>query len=82
MRTAPGKTRGQIVLTVELGDGTAGLDDDSRFAVSRWRHVWLVVRALASMDPRFRREMQRQGKAPAPAPARRSGPSLTATLPE
>lgn len=80
MRTAPGKTRGRIVLTVDLGDGTAGLDDDSRFAGSRWRHVWLVLRSLASMDPRFKREMQRRGKAPASAP--RSGPSLTATLPD
>jgi superfamily II DNA or RNA helicase len=80
MRTAPGKTRGRVVLTVDLGDDTAGLDEDSRFAASRWRHVWLVLRALASMDPRFKREMQRQAKAPAPAP--RSGPSLTATLPD
>jgi len=80
MRTAPGKARGRIVLTVDLGDGTAGLDDDSRFAASRWRHVWQVLRALASMDPRFMREMQRHSKAPAKAP--RSGPSVTATLPD
>jgi superfamily II DNA or RNA helicase len=80
MRTAPGKTRGRIVLTVDPGDGADGLDDDSRFAVSRWRHVWLVLRALASMDPRFRREMERRGKAPASAP--RSGPSLTVDLPD
>jgi superfamily II DNA or RNA helicase len=80
MRTAPGKARGRIVLTVDLGDGAAGLDDDSRFAASRWRHVWQVLRALASMDPRFRREMQR--KAREPARERRPGPSLTATLPE
>jgi superfamily II DNA or RNA helicase len=80
MRTAPGKTRGRIVLTVDLGDDTAGLDEDSRFAASRWRHVWQVLRALASMDPRFRREMERRAKAGMSAP--RSGPSLTATLPE
>jgi superfamily II DNA or RNA helicase len=80
MRTAPGKTRGRIVLTVDLGDGTAGLDDDTHLAVSRWRHVWLVLRALANMDPRFKREMQRGAKAPAATP--RSGPSLAVTLPD
>jgi superfamily II DNA or RNA helicase len=81
MRTAPGKTRGRIVLTVDLGDGAAGLDDDSRLAVSKWRHVWLVLRSLASMDPRFRREMQgRHGKMRAAGPRR--GPSLTVSLPE
>jgi superfamily II DNA or RNA helicase len=80
MRTAPGKERGRIVLTVDLGDGAAGLDDDSRFAASRWRYVWQVLRALASMDPRFRREMERQAKARTSAP--RSGPSLASTLPE
>lgn len=78
MRTAPGKTRGRIVLTVDLGDD--GLDDDTRFAASKWRHVWRVLRALASMDPRFKREMDRQAKTP--APAHRSGPSLAATLPD
>ncbi len=81
MRTAPGKTRGRIVLTVDLGDGTE-LDDDSRFATSSWRHVWQVLRALASMDPRFRREMQRQGKARTRTPAPASGPSLTVNFPD
>lgn len=81
MRTSPGKTRGRIVLTAGLGDGPDGLDDDSRLAASRWRHVWLVLRALARMDPRFRREMQRRSQAPAPRPGLRSGPSLTLTLP-
>ncbi len=81
MRTAPGKARGRIILTVDLGDDAAGLDDDSRFAASTWRHVWNVLRALASMDPRFKREMQRQAKGPARAP-RPSGPTLTADLPD
>jgi superfamily II DNA or RNA helicase len=80
MRTAPGKTRGRVVLTVDLGDDAAGLDDDSRFAASRWRHVWQVLRVLASMDPRFHREMQRQAKERAPRPAT-AGPTLTAMLP-
>lgn len=79
MRTAPGKARGRIVLTVDLSDDAAGLDDDTRFAASTWRHVWHVLRALASMDPRFKREMQRQAEASARAP--RPGPSLIATLP-
>jgi superfamily II DNA or RNA helicase len=80
MRTAPGKARGRIVLTVDLGDSASGLDDDSRFAASRWRHVWHVLRALASMDPRFRREMQRQSKGP--VKASKTGPALIADLPE
>ena len=79
MRTSPGKARGRIVLTVDLGDD--GLDEDTRFAASKWRHVWRVLRALASMDPRFKREMDRQAKG-APAKAHRSGPSLAATLPD
>jgi superfamily II DNA or RNA helicase len=78
MRTAPGKTRGRIVLTVDLGDD--GLDEDTRFAASKWRHVWRVLRALASMDPRFKREMDRRAKTP--GTPHRSGPSLTATLPD
>jgi superfamily II DNA or RNA helicase len=80
MRTAPGKTRGRIVLAVDPGDSTDGLDDVSRLAVSRWRHVWLMLRALASMDPRFKREMQRPGTAR--GPARRHGPTLTVDLPD
>lgn len=67
MRTAPEKARGRIVLTVDLGDDAPGLDDDSRFAASRWRHVWQVLRALASMDPRFKREMQRKSKEASPS---------------
>lgn len=81
MRTAPGKTRGRIILTVDLPADPGGLDEDSRFAVSTWRHVWYVLRILASMDPRFRREMQRQSTPPGSAKAPR-GPTLAATLPE
>jgi superfamily II DNA or RNA helicase len=81
MRTAPGKTRGRIVLTVDLGEDPDRLDDDSRFAVSRWRPVWLVLRALASMDPRFRRELHRDPAAHSGPWSGRKGPRLDLVLP-
>ena len=51
MRLAPGKTRGRVVLAVTTGG--AGVDEDTELAGTAWRHVWTVLRALASMDPRF-----------------------------
>jgi superfamily II DNA or RNA helicase len=50
MRVAPGKTRGRVVLAVDPG---ADLDEDTAFAATSWRHVWITLRALASMDERF-----------------------------
>lgn len=39
MRTAPGKTRGRVVLAVEL---PPELDEDTALAGSTWRHVWIT----------------------------------------
>jgi superfamily II DNA or RNA helicase len=50
MRLAPGKERGRVVLAVTTG---SGLDEDTELSSTAWRHVWITLRALASMDPRF-----------------------------
>lgn len=50
MRLAPGKTRGRVVLAVDMAADT---DADTELGGSAWRHVWAVLRALASMDERF-----------------------------
>ena len=81
-RAAPGKARGRIVLAVSLAD--AGLDEDTALSGSNWRHVWVTLRALASMDPRFAARLRHQLE---PDPdrdprARPPGPGLGVDLPE
>lgn len=82
MRTAPGKDRGRIVLTVALGRDD--LDVDTVLADTAWRHVWVVLRALAAMDPRFATTLRSFTRhTPWPGGARpHAGPGLFVGLPE
>lgn len=82
MRTAPGKQRGRVVLTVALDRDD--LDVDTQLADTAWRHVWVVLRALASMDPRFTKTLRACTRhAPWPGGSRpHAGPGLYIGLPE
>lgn len=79
MRLAPGKERGRVVLAVTAGG--ADVDEDTELSGTAWRHVWITLRALASMDPRFAQRLQSRltpGNLHAGA---HNGPGLTVTLP-
>lgn len=81
MRTAPGKQRGRVVLTVSLDRDD--IDADTALAASAWRHVWVVLRALAAMDPRFAATLRNRQRNPWPGgPRPHSGPGLEVDLPE
>lgn len=78
MRAAPGKTRGRIVLPVSLGnERAAGLDTDTVLATSVWRPAWTVLRALATVDPRFEAHLREPRK----SSTTRRGPRLVTDLP-
>lgn len=81
MRLAPGKTRGRIVLAVTTSG--ADIDEDTELAGTAWRHVWITLRALASMDPRFAAQL-RNGPNPWTGGEHRphSGPGLRLALPD
>lgn len=78
MRLAPGKDRGRVVLAVTTGGG--GLDEDTELSGGAWRHVWITLRALASMDPRFAARLQAT-LTPGGDGGYRGGPGLTLDLP-
>lgn len=78
MRLAPGKTRGRVVLAVTL---PGGVDEDTELSGTAWRHVWVTLRALASMDPRFAARLRARvtgGTAGWP----KIGPGLRTDLPD
>jgi hypothetical protein len=81
-RAAPGKTRGRIILAVSLAD--AGLDEDTALSASTWRHVWVTLRALASMDPRFAARLRQQLEPDSDRDPRATppGPGLRVDLPD
>ncbi len=56
MRTAPGKTRGLVIVPVHLpsGAGSQGVAD-----ASAWKPVWDTLRALRSIDERLAEELDR-----------------------
>lgn len=56
MRLSPGKHRGRVVLAVTLDD--TDQDEDTALSATAWRHVWITLRALASMDPRFAQRLR------------------------
>lgn len=54
LRPSPGKTRGTIIIPVELpADG----DDDTALALSAFGHVWSVLRGLRAHDERLAEEL-------------------------
>lgn len=81
MRQAPGKTRGRIVLAVTLE--RRDLDEDTALSSTAWRHVWVVLRALTAMDPRFARTLRGLSRRDKRPRGRRphAGPSLRVQLP-
>jgi superfamily II DNA or RNA helicase len=83
MRVAPGKTRGRVVLAVTTTDADgSGLDEDTELGLSRWRHVWTVLRALAAMDDRFAARLRQRLTPGSPGGAHGSpGPGLQLSLP-
>lgn len=85
MRLAPGKTRGRVVLAVTTpGVAEGGMDADTELGLSRWRHVWTTLRALASMDERFAARLRERLTPGAGNPGGRAscGPRLELTLPD
>ncbi len=63
LRIHPGKERGTIILPLLLPPGE--VDDDEQLTASRYAHVWKVLRALNSHDPRISESLVRP-----PRPAR------------
>jgi superfamily II DNA or RNA helicase len=55
LRTGPGKKTATIIIPVTLPDGDG--DDDTDLTVSRFGHVWAVLRALRAHDERFAAEL-------------------------
>lgn len=51
LRIHPGKERGTIILPLLLPPGNQ--DDDEQLTASQYAHVWKVLRALNSHDPRI-----------------------------
>ena len=54
MRTAPGKTRGLVIVPVHL---PAGADPDTAADAGVWKPVWDTLRALRSIDERLAEEL-------------------------
>lgn len=54
LRTAPGKTIGTVLVPVVV---PSDVDDDSAMSVTAYAHVWKVLRALRSIDPRLADEL-------------------------
>lgn len=86
MRTSSGKARGRVVLAATVA---GELDEDTELSATVWRHVWVTLRALAEMDPRFAtrlRDRVRNNGADVGGyrggPVFGSGPGLDLTLPE
>lgn len=80
MRLAPGKERGRVVLAVTTGG--VDIDEDTELAGTSWRHVWITLRALASMDPRFAARLRAQLTPGNPNSVHRPGPRLEMDLPD
>lgn len=57
LRIHPGKERGTIILPLLLPPG--GLDDDEELTASQFAHIWKVLRALNSHDPRISEALDR-----------------------
>lgn len=57
LRIHPGKTRGTIILPLLLPPGD--VDDDEQLTASQYAHVWKVLRALNSHDPRISESLVR-----------------------
>jgi predicted helicase len=53
VRTAPGKTRGSVIVPVAVGVD----DDDTELTLSRFGAVWAVLRGLRAHDDRFGDEL-------------------------
>ncbi len=79
MRLAPGKDRGRVVLAVTTGG--VDVDEDTELAGTTWRHVWVTLRALASMDPRFAARLRARAT-PGNTAGGKHGPRLELDLPE
>lgn len=79
MRRAPGKDRGRVVLAVTVAD--TNLDADTELAATVWRPVWTVLRALATMDPRFATRLRTRSQPQGGTRARKAGPGLRLNLP-
>lgn len=79
LRVHPGKKRGVIVLPLLLPAG--GVDDDEQLTASQFAHIWKVLRALNSHDPRISETLLRQPH-PSTARDRRGRKNEARALPE
>lgn len=62
LRAAPGKKSAMIIIPVTLPETSDG-DDDTDLTVSRFGHVWAVLRALRAHDERFAAELDQDAAA-------------------
>lgn len=60
LRPAPGKRKATIIVPVTIPDGA---DDDSELTVSKFAHVWAVLRALRAHDERLAAELDAAARA-------------------